>query len=142
MRAGRQNGFLLLEILVAGVILTAGIACAMYLFRSGFEHLERADRANLLSAKLLQAGSLLKITDLERRSGSEDLGDGVTMKWTAQLAGSSLPHIYARDASGSMEAFSGHHEIYLYRVDFGLEYKGTVRNYRISIFHSRPLYWR
>lgn len=140
------GGFLLLEILFAGLILTAGIACSMYLFRAGFEHLERVDRANLLSAKLLQAGSLLKITDLNRQSESEDMGDGVTMKWKSRLVGSIQPLKYLREGGtpsglGKIITRSGHN-LFLYRVDFGLEYKGTVKDYSIFVFHSESLDWR
>ena len=85
MRGKNSRGFLVLEVLIAGLILTASIASAMYLFRMGFDHMERVNNVNLLSAKLLQAGSLLKIMELERQSGTEELGDGVIMKWEAHL---------------------------------------------------------
>lgn len=119
MRRENSRGFLVLEVLIAGLILTASIASAMYLFRMGFDHMERVNRVNLLSAKLLQAGSLLKIMELERQSGTEDLGDGVIMKWEA--------HLIARNnqAGSGTNSFGGVavkrkflHDLFLYRVDF------------------------
>ena len=39
MKISHQRGFLVLEILIAGLILTASIAATMYLFRMGYEYL-------------------------------------------------------------------------------------------------------
>jgi len=143
MRGKNSRGFLVLEVLIAGLILTASIASAMYLFRMGFDHMERVNNVNLLSAKLLQAGSLLKIMELERQSGTEELGDGVIMKWEA--------HLIARNNQNEpgTNSFSvvavkrnSSHDLFLYRVDFLLEFKGSMRGYHINVFRSRPLYWR
>jgi Tfp pilus assembly protein PilV len=143
MRGKNSRGFLVLEVLIAGLILTASIASAMYLFRMGFDHMERVNNVNLLSAKLLQAGSLLKIMELERQSGTEELGDGVIMKWEA--------HLIARNNQNEpgTNSFSvvavkrnSSHDLFLYRVEFLLEFKGSMREYHINVFRSRPLYWR
>ena len=143
MREEKSRGFLVLEVLIAGLILTASIASAMYLFRMGFDHMERVNKVNLLSAKLLQAGSLLKIMELEKQSGTEELGDGVIMKWES--------HLVARNnqTGPGTNSFSGvavkrnfSHDLFLYRVDFILEFKGSMREYHINVFRSRPLYWR
>jgi hypothetical protein len=66
----------------------------------GFSHMERVNQVNLLSAKLLQAGSFLKIVELEKMSGSEDLGDGVTMKWAFQLLSRPRGKRYGKDLYG------------------------------------------
>jgi len=63
----KTGGFLVLEILIAGLILTSGIAATMYLFRMGFEHLERAKISNTLSAKLIQASGLIRTLDLQKK---------------------------------------------------------------------------
>lgn len=138
MRQVNSRGFLVLEVLIAGFILTASIASAMYLFRMGLEHMERVNRVNLLSAKLLQAGSLLKIMELDKQSGVEDLGDGVIMKWEA--------HLLARHKPVTSEtAFTGKrnflHDLFLYRVDFRLVFKESSREYHVHVFRSRPLFW-
>lgn len=143
MRGKNSRGFLVLEVLIAGLILTASIASAMYLFRMGFDHMERVNNVNLLSAKLLQAGSLLKIMELERQSGAEDLGDGVMMKWEAHLiARNNQNEPGTNSFSGVAVKRNSSHDLFLYRVDFLLEFKGSMRGYHINVFRSRPLYWR
>ena len=42
-----EKGFLVLEVLIAGLILTASIAASMYLFKMGFANLERANNSNV-----------------------------------------------------------------------------------------------
>ena len=143
MRKEDTRGFLVLEVLMAGLILTASIASAMYLFRMGFDHMEKVNQANLLSAKLLQAGSLLKIIDLERQYGTEDMGDGVIMKWESRLL--ALNGMARSGTSWSGEVLVNKkslHDLFLYRVDFLLECKGLIREYHIHVFRSRPLSWR
>ncbi|MGD0280597.1 MAG: hypothetical protein ABSC11_15020, partial [Smithella sp.] len=125
------------------LILTASIASAMYMFQMGFDHMERVNNVNLLSSKLLQAGSLLKITELERQSGTEDLGDGVMMKWEANLlARNNQVGSDTNSLSGVAVKRNFSHDIFLYRVKFLLEFKGSMREYHINVFRSRPLYWR
>ncbi|HVO67146.1 MAG TPA: hypothetical protein VMT12_11730 [Syntrophales bacterium] len=143
MRGDDSRGFLVLEVLIAGLILTASIAAAMYLFRVGFNHMERVNQVNLLSAKLLQAGSLLKIIELERQSGTEDMGDGVIMKWVSHLlAQNNRDRSGTASASGVMVRRNLSHDLFLYRVDFVLEFKKSIREYHIHVFRSRPLSWR
>jgi len=143
MTGKNTRGFLVLEVLIAGLILTASIASAMYLFRMGFDHMERVNRVNLLSAKLLQAGSLLKIVELERKAGTEDLGDGVIMKWKARLlAGDKQPERKIDSPDGVLVRQNYSHDLFLYRVDFFLDYKGSTREYSIHVFRSRSLYRR
>ena len=143
MKKEKSRGFLVLEVLIAGLILTASIASAMYLFRMGFDHMDRVNKVNLLSAKLLQAGSLLKIVELERHSGTEDLGDGVIMKWESHLvARNNQTGSGTNSSSGVAVKRNFSHDLFLYKVDFLLEFKGSMREYHINVFRSRPLYWR
>jgi hypothetical protein len=143
MREENSRGFLVLEVLIAGLILTASIASAMYLFRMGFDHMERVNRVNLLSAKLLQAGSLLKIIELEKQSGTEELGDGVIMKWRARLQASDKQIEKGNVSPGGVVVRQNYsHDLFLYRVDFLLDYKGSAREYSIHVFRSRSLYRR
>jgi hypothetical protein len=143
MREEKSRGFLVLEVLIAGLILTASIASAMYLFRMGFDHMERVNDVNLLSAKLLQAGSLLKIMELEKQSGTEELGDGVIMKWKSRLvARNNQIGLGTNSFSGVAVKRNSSHDLFLYRVDFILQFKGSMREYHINVFRSRPLYWR
>ena len=66
MKHARQLGFLVLEILIAGLILTASIAATMYLFRMGYNYLDKANQINVLSSKLIQASGLLKTLEMEK----------------------------------------------------------------------------
>jgi len=131
----RQQGFIVLDILIAGLILTSSIAATMYLFRMGFDYLERANQSNVLSSKLTQAAGLIRTLDLQKNSGEEDLGDDVTLKWKSQLLGFSKPI----KGEGEM-TIQSIHELLLYRVDFSLQYKGNIREYQINVFRYKPLY--
>jgi hypothetical protein len=130
----REKGFIVLEILMAGLILTSSIAATMYLFRMGFEHLERANQSNVLASKLTQATGLIDILDLQRKSGKEDIGDGVELKWEARLVGSSRP-----TRGGGEFLIPSAHELLLYRVDFSLRCRGIFREYQVHVLRHRPL---
>ncbi len=131
----RKKGFIVLEILIAGLILTASIAATMYLFRMGFGYLEKANQSNLLSSKLTQATGLIRTLDMQKGSGEEDIGEGVILKWTTRLLGFSKP-------IKGMAEFSQLplHELLLYQVNFSLNYKGNTRKYQVNVFRYRPLY--
>jgi hypothetical protein len=131
----KSRGFLVLEMLIAGLILTSGIAATMYLFRMGLEHLERAKISNTLSAKLIQTSGLIQTLDLEKKKGMEDMGDGVTMAWDARRLAAVQP--LALSVSGKMAASS--YELFLYRIHFTLSMKGALREYSLSVFRYRSL---
>ena len=134
MRNHQKKGFIVIEILIAGLILTTSIAATMYLFRMGFDYLERANQSNVLSSKLTQATGLIRTLDMQKKSGEEDLGEGVTLKWEARLLGSSRP------IKGQAEfAVASMHELFLYRVLLTLNYKGIVQEYGINVFRYKPL---
>jgi hypothetical protein len=107
----------------------------MYLFRMGFDYLERANQSNLLSSKITQATGLIRTLDMQKSSGEEDIGEGVTLKWEARLLGSSRP------IKGWGEfSVQSIHDLLLYRVLFSLNYKGLIREYQINVFRYKPLY--
>lgn len=130
----QKKGFIVVEILIAGLILTSSIAATMYLFRMGFDYLERANQSNVLSSKLTQATGLIRTLDFQKDSGEEEIGEGVLLKWKSKLLGSSKP------TRGEMEmVLSSLHELLLYRVDFSLQYKESIREYQINVFRYKPL---
>ncbi len=134
-KINQNKGFLVLEILIAGLILTSSIAATMYLFRMGSLYLEKANQSNVLSSKLVQASSLFKVLELEKRAGTEDMGEGVLMTWKSQLISSAKPPIgEGEDAQPSL------YELMLYRIDFDLSYQGIVRTYQINVFRYKQLF--
>lgn len=134
MKLARQHGFLVLEILIAGLILTASIAATMYLFRMGYDYLDKANQINVLSSKLMQASGLLKALEMEKKSGVEDMGDDVTLKWEAQLLGSRRPI-----KGGGESAMASFYELFLYKVNFSLAYQNTNRDYQVNVFRYKQL---
>ena len=137
MENSQRKGFIVLEILIAGLILTASIAATMYLFRMGFDYLERANQSNLLSSKLTQATGLIRTLDMQKSSGEEDIGESVTLKWEARLLSASRPTKgWAKFSEFSIQSI---HELLLYRVHFSLNYKGNVREYQLNVFRYKPL---
>ena len=135
MGDNQKQGFIVLDILIAGLILTSSIAATMYLFRMGFDYLERANQSNLLSSKLPQATGLIRTLDMQKSSGEEDIGEGVTLKWEARLLGSSKP--IKGEGEMTMQSI---HELFLYRMNFRLNYKEIVREYQVNVFRYKPLY--
>ena len=134
MTRTRYKGFIVLDVLISGLVLTASIAATMYLFRMGFDYLERANQSNLLSTKLTQATGLIRTLDMEKTSGEEDIGEGVTLKWKAQLLGASRPTKGEREFS-----VPSAHELLLYQVLFSINYKGIAKEYKINVFRYKPL---
>ena len=134
MKNNQQKGFIVLEVLISGLILTASIAATMYLFRMGFDYLERANQSNLLSTKLTQATGLIRTLDMQKSSGEEDIGEGVTLKWEARLLSASRP------TKGEAEfSVASMHELLLYQVLFSINYKGIPKEYKINVFRYKPL---
>lgn len=117
-----------MEVLVACLILTSAVAAGMYLFRTGFNHLDRANTSNVMSSKLPQAINVIRASDLGTRSGIEDMGDGATLEWAATVldsvkqAGAGAPNMY---------------EIFLYKVHMRLTYKKKSREYDLNVFRYR-----
>lgn len=128
-----NRGFITIDVLIAGVILTAGIAASMYLFRLGFDYLQRANTTNTIALKISQTPALLRTLDLSKESGTEDCGDGVILKWTSKLIAKSRP---ARMTEFKIQSM---HELYLYEVTLNFEYAGIVKTYKINVFRSKAL---
>lgn len=130
-----EKGFLVLEVLIAGLILTASVAATMYLFRIGAEGLERANQSNLLSSRLPQAVNLIKSLDMNSKQGSEELGDGILLTWKSRLLEKVIPDIITQEGSSK-----GIHELYLYQVDFDLANKeGQKRDYKLNVFRYKTI---
>lgn len=132
MKKQQEKGFLVLEILIAGLILTASIAATMYLFQLGYGYLEKTRLSNVLSSKLIQAGGLFKTLELDRESGTEDIGDGVKLKWKCRLLSTSTPKY---GGGGFTTQFA--YELFIYRVDFTMLYQGMDRDYQINVFRYK-----
>jgi hypothetical protein len=128
------KGFILIEILIAGFILTSSIAATMYLFRVGSQHLERANISNVLSSKLPQSLNFLKSIDIEKKDGKEEMGDGVTLTWNAEVVSKMRPMLDISEGS-----IQSPHELILYKVNFQLNHKSTKRDYEIKVFKFKRL---
>jgi hypothetical protein len=132
----KQNnrGFLVLEILIAGLILTSSIAASMYLFRMGFQYLEKANDLNVFTAKLPDAVNLLKTVDLNQRNNTTPIGDDVTLIWESQLLEKMRPLLRLEEGVGLSP-----YEHYLYKVRFKLVYKTNEREYEVCLFRYKRL---
>lgn len=128
-----NEGFLLIEILIAGLIITASIAATMSLFRVGFQHLERVNISNKLSSKLPQSVSFLKTIDLEIEEGVEEMGDGVTLVWKSEILERTIP---STETMG--KTTSSIHELSLYKLDFQLIYNDVERDYELNVLKYKP----
>ncbi|RKX59206.1 MAG: hypothetical protein DRP29_05075 [Thermodesulfobacteriota bacterium] len=128
-----KKGSITIDVLIAGMILTAGIAASMYLFKLGFQYLEKANTVNIIALKVSQTPALLRTLDLSEESGIEDLGDGVTLEWTSKLIAKSKPEGLAEVKISSM------YELYLYEVTLKFIYKDKIKTYKIHIFRSKQL---
>jgi len=126
-----EKGFLILEVMIASLILTAGVAATMYLFRLGFQYLERANDSNLLSSKLPQVINYIKVLDMDAKQGTEDLGDDVIMHWDAGLVETVRPSRETPD--GKLKHYFN---LYLYKVKIRLDSKKLSREYEMNVFRS------
>jgi hypothetical protein len=130
----RDEGFLLIEVLIAGLIITASIASTMYLFKIGFRSLGTVNNSNQLSSKLSQSINLLKAIDIEEEEGTEDVGDGVTLVWKSKLL--ERTSLLLDTGEGNI---SSNHELFLYKINFQLEYNDTGRDYELNVLRSKTL---
>jgi hypothetical protein len=132
----KQNskGFLVLEILIAGLILTSSIAAAMYLFRMGFVYLEKANDSNIITSKLPQAVNFLKTIDLGQTGGTESIGDDVTLVWESKSIEKTRPLVHYSEGS-SLSPF----EHYLHTLRLKLVYKTLEREYEIRLFRYKKV---
>ena len=125
-----EGGFLLIELLISAVILTASIAATMMIFRGGFQQLERADHSNGISAILPQIMNRLQRTDLNGKEGEEVLGSGIAFHWDARLESESRSGLFVHELARPI------HEIFLYKVHVLLTNGDLSREYDVHIFKS------
>ena len=126
-----ENGFLILEVLIASLIITASVAATMYLFRTGFANLERVNDSNVVSAKLPEAVNLLKTFDMDQKNGTEDMGDDVTLQWESKLIEKTRP-VFDSPEGPVQSPF----ELYIYKVKLAIYYKSLKREYSINVLRS------
>ncbi|KJU82747.1 hypothetical protein MBAV_005057 [Candidatus Magnetobacterium bavaricum] len=124
-----KGGFLVIEILIASLILTASIAATMYLFRVGFTTLQQVRQSNMVSSKVPVAINYLKASEMKNIKSTAELGEGVTMTWKSIPIGESSVTV----SPNSADLF----EISLYKVDFVLTCETLSRDYEITIFKYR-----
>lgn len=131
----KKKGFLLIEILISAVILAGAVASAMYLFRTGFQYLEKIKENNLISSKVPQALTyLLKEAYLEKKEGSLSLGEEVILNWKATLIERIRPQITIAEAG-----LSTPYDLYLYKVEFTLSTKKLQKSYQLSVIRYKML---
>jgi len=130
----RNDGFLLIEVLIAGFIISVSIAATMHLFQVGFNHLGRVNASNQFASKLSQSINLLKAIDPEKKEGTEDVGEGVTMVWKSKLLESARPLIDTGEIT-----IPSNYELSLYKINFQLEYNDARRDYVLDVLRSKTL---
>ncbi len=141
------RGFILIDIIIASLILTAAVAATMYLFRIGFKELEQANTVSKIVSKIPQAVSYLKTVDFKTEpQGDESLGE-VKLSWSAKLTDTSQinmmknPLLMGPMAMETMETQKQGlpYKLYLYHVDFYLSYKNYKNSYHIDILKYKYL---
>lgn len=118
------RGFILIEVLIAGIILASCIAASMYLFNVGYSNLGKAESIYLNHSKIPLALNILRFS--ERKEGIEDLGDRVILRWKSELLSKSV-------ATGLKEQKETKFYIYLYKIYFNLDSKNEQKNYEIYV---------
>jgi len=133
-RTFKEGGFLLLEILIASLILAGAVAAGMYLFRTGFQYLEKIKENNLLASKVPQALSYLyQVADLEKGEGEVNLGEEVKLRWSASLLEKVRPQVSFE--AGNFTAY----ELSLYQVEFILSTSKLERTYTTFVTKYKML---
>lgn len=135
MKKSKKEGFLLLEILISALILAGAIASAMYLFRTGFQYLEKIKENNLISSKVPQALTyLIKEANLEKGEDTISLGEKVTLNWKATLLEKIRPQIGMAEGG-----FSTPYELYLYKIEFSLFTSKSQKTYQVFVTRYKML---
>ncbi len=138
------RGFILIDIIIASLILTAAVAATMYLFRIGFKELEQANTVSKIVSKIPQAVSYLKTVDFKTEpQGDENLGE-VKLSWNAKLTNTSQINTMKNPLLMGPMAMSAQkqqlpYKLYLYHVDFYLTYKSYKDHYKIDILKYKYL---
>lgn len=125
-----SKGFLLVELLIAGVIITSAIAASYYMVRNGLAYIDKIEKSNTIESKLPFIFNFLKSTD--QTEGVYTFSDGSTLKWRSILVEKSRPQISVEDIT-----VASNFEIYLYKVEFTLQYRDLDRTYVVFITKYR-----
>lgn len=134
----RVGGFLLLEVLVSALIIAGAVASAMYLFRLGFQYMEKIRVQNELLSKVPQVVSYLSHSaNLEKGTGNLKLSDEIEVRWQAVEIDRLRPKF---DFEGQL--LDSNFEIYLYSVNFTVIMKnsGNSRNFQLYVTRYKTLY--
>ncbi|KJR40402.1 hypothetical protein MCHI_003694 [Candidatus Magnetoovum chiemensis] len=123
-----DRGFLVIEILICGLILTSSIAATMYLFRVGYEALDKAEASNVIASKVPQAINILRSSDFKTAKSKIDLGDNTEMLWKAKNIGSDNFRKY------TLTQGTNKFDIYLYEIAFSISYKTIKKEYTLNVF--------
>jgi hypothetical protein len=121
-----SKGFLLVELLIAGVIITSAIAASYYMVRNGLVYIDKIEKSNVIQSKLPFVFNFLKSVEL--MEGVYTFSDGTDLKWKFILVNKSRPQINIDEIN-----LYSNFEIYLYKVEFTLNYKGLDRTYFVFI---------
>jgi hypothetical protein len=121
----QNGGFLVIEILISGLILTAAIAASMYLLRVGYENLSRARDSNMISAKMPEIIDFLKNADLGETKSSVELGSGIVLTWRATPIKQGAPSLVINP----MKTYA----LTLYKVDFLVTCNKLAREYTVNV---------
>lgn len=151
-RRAAAGGFLLVEVLISTMILTSGIAATMYLYRVGYESLERVRQSNLVSSKVPYAVNFLQTDGYAAGNGSEELGDGVVLTWKSRIADRRQPASVEKKKTGKPvdpnDFFSAmgyvddgapktslpeYFTMLLYKVEFTVSYMELRRDYELEV---------
>ena len=127
-----SKGFLLVELLIAGVIITSAIAASYYMVRNGLVYVDKIEKSNVIESKLPFVFNFLKSTDLTE--GVYTFSDGVNLKWKSILLQKSRPEINTEDIT-----VASNFELYLYKVEFTIQYKDLDRTYSVFITKYKRL---
>lgn len=131
----KTGGFLLLEMLISALILVGAVAASMYLFRAGFQYLEKIRENNLISSKVPQALSYIyKAADLDKGKGELLLGENVSLKWEATLIENILLQVPLPEVGNSTP-----YELYLYEVEFNLATPKLEKTYKTYVTKYKML---
>ncbi|MEM3828966.1 MAG: hypothetical protein QXP36_07125 [Conexivisphaerales archaeon] len=129
-QSSKTSGFLILEVIIASLIITATIAATMYLFRMNFEYLSKSDKYDAIYSKIPDALNYLQNVNFQNvQSGNESLGNDVALKWTSSLLDKRIPLVY-----NGMQVLPSNFELYLYNVHFTISYKNYSSEYDLHVF--------
>ncbi|MGB9766696.1 MAG: type II secretion system protein [Sulfurihydrogenibium sp.] len=117
-----KKGFLLVEVLIAGVILSSAIAAGFFLVRNGLNYVDRVEKANYVSSLIPVVKNRLEILQPSQGTFKLDEQTVVTYRFTLEKKG--RPQFFYEGTK-----LESPFELYIYRVEFDISYKGYSRSY-------------